>query len=91
MECTKIVPTPSSISTPRPFNELVKLLLIFEARLFAWSATPCLSYPAAATYHQNLQNIVISHDWSWCIQIPTMGNNQTAECMNKLSKDSTNL
>lgn len=39
------------MSTPIAFIELVKLLRIFEARLFAWSATPCLSYPAAETYH----------------------------------------
>lgn len=35
MQLTTIVPTPVSISTPKAFNELVKLLRILEARLFA--------------------------------------------------------
>ena len=49
MSLTTIVPKPVSMSTPSAFKELVKLLRIFEARLLAWSATACLSYPAAET------------------------------------------
>lgn len=46
-----MVPNPVKMSTPSAFSELVKLPRIFEARLLAWSATACLSYPAAATYN----------------------------------------
>jgi len=49
MSFTKMVPKPVRISTPRAFKELVKLPRIFEARLLAWSATACLSYPAPET------------------------------------------
>ena len=40
-----VVPKPVTMSTPSAFNELVKLLWIFEAILLAWSATACLSKP----------------------------------------------
>ncbi len=47
-----MVPKPVNISTPKAFIELVKLLRILEARLFAWSATACLSYPAVETCYK---------------------------------------
>jgi hypothetical protein len=53
------VPKPVSISTPNDFIELVRLLRILEARLFAWSATDCLSYPDDETCYK--WNIGKSH------------------------------
>ena len=51
---TKIFPKPLSMSTPSAFIGLVKLLLIFEARLLAWSLTSHSSYPAAAIWNKKI-------------------------------------
>ena len=65
---TTIVPTPVRMSTPKAFIEFVRFPRIRVARLLAWSATACLSYPALSTWSKSQDwkkhHILIHPTWS---------------------------